>query len=230
MEQNGHQKGHHRSRQDHSKQRDCGHSLCYEEIRFEANCVMHVDKSDSEPCDYPCTLRNCATELHYFSECPIWTCSEKTTTQAPDPNSTTPQPSTTEPPKPTDAPVCASFVCISSVTFNCLIGLVGIVVVSICLRKRRANRSPPNTFNNQLYDAFEGFDTFVNQDPIVRFSSRRNASEQVPLLARTDPELSNERQSTTTSQAEYLHAASDDGATCSIIMRPSAPVYQETTF
>ena len=196
---------------------------------------MHVDKSDTEPCDYPCTLRNCATELHYFSQCPVWTCSEKTTTVAPDPNSTTttPDPSSTtsQPPKPNDAPICASFVCISSVTVNCLIFLVAAIVASVLLRKRFNRRNAATSFNNQLYDAFEGdSDSFVNQGPIVRFSTGRNISEQLPLLGRYEPSLSNERQSTLSHQAQSLHAASHDSATCSIIMKPSAPVYQETTF
>ena len=83
---------------------------------------------------------------------------------------------------------------------------------------------------NPLYDAFEGFDSFVNQGPIVRFSTNRNLNEHLPLLASQDTDAISERQRAFPNQAESLHAASTDSSTCSITMRPTAPVYQETTF
>ena len=155
--------------------RDCGATVCSLETRFLATCTLYVDEAPDLPCNYPCSLDHCTTEIHHYIQCPVWICVDKTTTSRPEPISTLP-------PHPHgSATECSSALCITSVTANVIMVLVFAALV-VFLKKRFSRPTQENSFENALYQD-PTFDLFANE-PIVRRSTSQasHVSENLPLL------------------------------------------------
>lgn len=157
-----------------SAEKDCGDRACTLEYRFASNCVIYVDEKE-EPCDYPCSLTNCVSEIHHYIICPIWSCSTKTTT--------TPAPSdmSTLKPLPTHGSTCSNDVCVPSLVFNALFGIMILSAIALFfVRRRRAL-----TQRQADYDGIEN-PLFAdrNRRPIIR------RSERLPLLPPRRPSTS----------------------------------------
>jgi len=137
------------------------------ENRLQSLCRLHVAVNDSVECDYPCSEKNCAVEVHHWVECPIWTCRDKTTT-----TSTRAPPSPT--PTPSAASQCSSALCIFSVVINILVFLVFTTWLSLYLHKRRSRSTiPVRSIENPCFDILE-----ASRSPIIR-----TRSERIPLLS-----------------------------------------------
>ena len=161
---------------------------------------------------------NCSEEIHYGTDCPTWLCFDKTTTAAPTTSSPSPTPTPSH-----DGSCLKSSLCITSITVNGLILLVGLICGSYFLKKRyftaTATASSGTSITNPI------FDDFVNYNPIIRASS-----ERLPLL----PLRSTESQRSTPSLNQALSQTSrpSTASTSSIALNPSAPdlAYVETNF
>ena len=208
----------HRARAATTAEKDCGTKICVEEIHYESVCVTYVDESDLVVCDFPCSKANCSEEIHYGTDCPTWLCFDKTTTAAPTTSSPSPTPTPSH-----DGSCLKSSLCITSITVNGLILLVGLICGSYFLKKRyftaTATASSGTSITNPI------FDDFVNYNPIIRASS-----ERLPLL----PLRSTESQRSTPSLNQALSQTSrpSTASTSSIALNPSAPdlTYVESNF
>lgn len=150
-----------------ASERDCGDRVCSLDYRYVANCVIYVDKTPLVPCDFPCSFQNCESELHHYMACPIWSCATKTT----------PSPSdmSTLSPLPTHPSLCSSEVCVPSIVFNVLFGLMILAAAAVVFfRRRRAlARADDDGIENLLFDD-------NRRDPIIR------RAERMPLLSDRD--------------------------------------------
>ena len=152
------------------------------EYRFSQNCVLYIDVSEEKTCQYPCSFLNCQSEVHRLVLCPVWTCTSKTTTQAPYPDISTLSPL---PPMPTAG--WSSSVCIPSFVFNGIFGIMFLALIMLLFFRRRRYQALANLTN--FYGEVNPL--FVeSQGPIIR------NVERIPLLSRR---ASN--QSTSASQA-----------------------------
>ena len=198
------------------QEKDCGSRTCTMEIHFEAVCITYVDESDFVSCDFPCSKAHCTEEIHYSVDCPTWLCTEKTTTtEAP-----TPAPLTT--PRPSHDNGCSSPACISSVTFNCLLILVVVALISLYLKLRQRLPSTSAT-EHGLSNPF--FDEFVNTTPIIR-----SHSERLPLLPLSTSE--NQRSGQQFIQGLSQASRRTTSPTRSVALNSSAPdlPYYESNF
>ena len=148
------------------------------EYRFTQNCVLYVDISEEKTCQYPCSFLNCQSEVHRLVLCPVWTCSSKTTTQAPDISTLSPLP-----PLPTVG--WSSSVCIPSLVFNGIFGVIFLALLMLIFFRRRRYQALANLTN--FYGEVNPL--FVeSQGPIIR------NVERIPLLARRASNQSNQPQ------------------------------------
>ena len=159
---------------------DCGDRVCEMEYRLLPNCILYTDISEEKHCQYPCSTTNCATQIHNFIMCPTWTCMSKTTT-TPSP------PLSTLTPWPTSSSNCSSTICVPSLVFNGLFGIIILLGIAVFVYfYRRSNQQSLSAFyhssTNPLFDAEAGIDYFENQRrPIIRNPSLR-ISERAPLI------------------------------------------------
>ena len=197
-----------------SEEKECGDRLCTMELRFAITCTIYVDVSDLVKCDYPCSFKGCTPEFHHSIECPYWTCSERTTTT---PSSTTP---TT--PTPSGNHDCSSPLCQASVGLNAVVLFIGLVVLSVFLKKKfRSRPTETRSLENPLFDES---DLFLNQEsrtPIIRSRSEPR-TERIPLLeqdhrAASIPFISESQRSTSNlnrvGSSSYAPANSGSGFT-----------------
>lgn len=186
---------------------DCGSKICQEEFRILPTCIIYVDKSEEEKCEYPCSEKNCQKEIHHLIECPVWICSDKTTT--------TPASTTTLGPDPYH-PQCSSPLCISSVSINGILILVAIIGLVLFLNKKYGRRTPNPPRNqhcveNPTFDP--NFDSFF---PSTSSRIIRSTAERLPLLgsertrtsASLDPSVSHHSTSATASRSTASPIAS----------------------
>ena len=162
---------------------DCGDRLCEVEYRLLPNCILYTDISEDKHCAYPCSTTNCVTELHHFMLCPTWICTPKSTTTASPPLSTLT-------PWPTSSSNCSGSICVPSLVFNGLFGIIILAGIALFLAYRRRNERLVAFYHsstNPLFDAEAGFDYFQNQRPIIRNSTARSSrsSERDPLISAT---------------------------------------------
>lgn len=156
---------------------DCGDKTCDVEYRLLPNCVIYVDNDEQNACQYPCSFLNCKTELHAFTVCPIWSCSEKSTT-------------TPSPPLPTLVPFPTSSSngsLTTSIVFNVLFGMIILALVGLYLLRRRQNQrlTAYISATNPLFES--GFDLFSNQRPIIRNSERDLLIPRSPPRRNSNP-------------------------------------------
>ena len=206
---------------------DCGDRLCDVDYRLLPTCILYVDMNEEKHCQYPCSTTNCATELHNFMLCPTWTCTSKTTT-------TPSTPLSTLSPWPTSSTNCSGSVCVPSLVFNGLFGilLLGLAALLWTCWKRNQRLSAFYNYHsstNPLFEAEAGFDYFENQRPIIR---ARRISERDPLI---EPSLSlTRRSSERDSLIDPLRASNprQEGLGASGIASPAVllPSIQETQF
>lgn len=163
---------------------DCGDKTCDVEYHLVANCLLYTDISEGRRCEYPCSTNNCRTEIHQFMLCPTWSCTSKTTTTTPSPTLSPTLPTLS--PWPTSSSNCSSTICVPSLVFNGLFGVILLALVALYVLYRRRNRRLTTFFNSQtnpLFEAEAGFDYFQNQRPIIRNQPRRtSSSEREPLI------------------------------------------------
>lgn len=149
-------------------EKNCGDRSCSMDYRFVSNCVTYIDSAEGLTCDYPCSFKNCVSELHHFVMCPVWSCTEKTTTTTPSPTDFP-----TLSPMPTHPSLCSSEVCLPSVIFNALFAITFIgLAFFVWIRRKRSNSL---AIANPLFDDAEF--GFGSERPIIR-----NAAERLPLL------------------------------------------------
>lgn len=160
---------------------DCFNKTC--ELTYEVvpNCYIYVQDEQDPSCQIPCNLNACTVELHHFILCPLWTCESKTstTTLAPLPPSSTPNPF---PPSPSH--MCSNPLCISSVTVNALI--IFAILIGVILYKVKQTRRARTAFNDNNESPTNDYD--LQHSPIVRarrefFGIGNNESQ--PLLTCT---------------------------------------------
>ena len=114
--------------------------------------------------------------------CPTWTCTSKTTTPSP--------PLSTLSPWPTSSSNCSGSVCVPSLVFNGLFGIILLSLVALLWTCWKRNQRLSAFYNyhsstNPLFEAEAGIDYFENQRrPIIR---NRRISEREPLI---EPSLS----------------------------------------
>ena len=206
-----------------SDEKDCGTKICELDERFVESCTIYVDESEGAACLYPCSLDHCTPEVHHWVTCPIWSCSDKTTT--------TLSPSTTTPPH-SNGHDCSSALCISSVSINVLLLVVGMAVLSFFLVRRYRNNQTSrqaHTLENPL------FDFFSNERPIIRARS-----ETLPLLSNPERGIrffnhgrrENERDAESALLETTFGATSTARSSHSSFLNPSAPdlAYVEMNF
>ena len=199
-----------KTRDQRDTDRDCGSTICQLEFRFLQTCTLYVDQSDTETCAYPCSLEHCLPEIHHFIQCPIWTCSEKSTTTA--------SPSPTSTASPHEPSQCSSPLCISGISFNVVLILV-LALALYFLKKYFFRQRQQNTFENSLYN--ETFDAFSNE-PILRRPASR-FSEHVPLLnVVAHGRRSSSERVLTSSPGATGNAGSLGSSTTSIPLTPTA--------
>lgn len=157
---------------------DCGDRICTMDYRFTQNCVLYVDISEEKTCQYPCSFLNCQSEVHRLVLCPVWACTSKTTTPAPDISTLSPLP-----PLPTVG--WSSSVCIPSLVFNGIFGTIFLALLMLLFLRRRRYQALANLTN--FYGEVNPL--FVeSQGPIIR------NVERIPLLARRASNQSNQPQ------------------------------------
>ena len=210
---------------------DCGDRFCDVEYHLKPTCVIYVDVSPDKPCQYPCSTTNCATELHNFMLCPTWSCTSKTTTT---PNPPGP-PLTTLSPLPT-ASSCSASVCVPSLVFNGIFGIMILAAVALFMLYRRRNQQRLSAFfhssTNPLFDAEAGVDFFQNQRPIIRQPSTSRASEREPIMRYPSSSRISEREplilpsGASNARPEQLSS----GRLASPAMLSLSPAVQETQF
>lgn len=147
--------------------RDCGDRQCSLDYRFVQNCVIYISENSDQRCNYPCSTDNCVTELHHFIMCPTWSCTAKTTT-----TTSTPAPDmSTLSPLPTHPSNCSNEVCVPSLVFNVLFGIMILAAIGLFLIRRR--RALAQAYDFGIENPF-----FTDrQGPIIRHS------ERLPLLS-----------------------------------------------
>ena len=160
---------------------DCGDRVCEVEYHLLPNCLLYTDISEDKHCAFPCSTSNCATELHHFMLCPVWSCTSKSTT-------TPSTPLSTLTPWPKSSSYCSASVCVPSLVFNGLFGIMIVAAVALFLIYRRRNQRLMAFYHsstNPLFEAEAGFDYFQNQRPIIRNSTSRSSrtSERDPLIS-----------------------------------------------
>lgn len=150
---------------------NCDDRTCEVEYRLLPNCVIYVDNDQDTTCQYPCSFLNCKTEMHPYTVCPIWTCSEKTTTTPSPPLSTL-----------VPFPSSSSSGLITSIILNVLFGIALLALVGLYLLHRRRNQRLTAFMHSATNPSFEsGFELFTNERPIIRNQERE------PLIPRTPP-------------------------------------------
>lgn len=156
--------------------KDCGTKVCDLHYRLVDVCVLYLDKTSELKCDFPCDTTNCITETHAMINCPVWSCTDKSTTLPPP--TTSPSGSGSD---------CSGSLCIASVSLNVIIFLVILVALLLFVSKKIRNRSNTES-SEQRVPSFEnplsGFDYFVYQGP--------SQAENVPLL----PVVQSQREAT----------------------------------
>ena len=162
---------------------DCGDRVCQVEYHLLPNCILYTDISEDKHCAYPCSTSNCVTELHHFMLCPTWMCTSKSTT-------TVSPPLSTLTPWPTSSSNCSGSICVPSLVFNGLFGIMILAAIALFVAYRRRNERLMAFFHsstNPMFDAEAGFDYFQNQRPIIRNSTARSSrsSERDPLISAT---------------------------------------------
>ena len=152
-------------------------------------CTFYVDQSSDDLCNYPCSLDHCIAETHYWVDCPVWTCSDKSSTLSPIPPTTAPSNDSSS--------LCTTWLCIFSVSLNVMIFLVVFSLISLFLiRRRRRTHTSQNSIENPI------FDFFSNERPIIR-----SHSESFPLLATAERSVRFLNQSETQRSEAFLSPA-----------------------
>ena len=199
---------------------DCGDRVCEVEYHLLPNCILYTDLSEDKHCQFPCSTANCATELHNFMMCPIWSCSSKATT-TPNP------PLSTLSPWPTSSSNCSSTICVPSLVVNGLFGIIilGFVALFIIYRRRNQRLSAfYHSETNPLFEAEAGLDYFQNQRPIIRTRTASIRTGRASLRSsERDPLISS---NTSTAQREE----SNPSPPAAILALTPIPMMQETQF
>ena len=187
---------------------DCLDRTCEVEYRLLPQCVLYVN-NDQGSCQYPCSFLNCKTESHQYIVCPIWSCSEKTTTSP-------------TPPLPTlvPFPTSSSSGLTTSIVFNVLFGIIILALVGLYLLRRRQNQrlTAYISATNPLFES--GYDLFNNQGPIIR-----NA-ERAPLIPRSPPRRNSNPAPQAACQLPNFYA----GPEAAVLPVPVSSNVQETAF
>lgn len=185
--------------------RDCGDRVCSLDYRYVANCVTYVAKDPKLPCDFPCSFENCETELHHFVACPVWSCTSKTTVSPSDMSTLSPLPTHTN---------CSSDVCVPSIVFNVLFGIVILVGLGLFLIRRKRALARSAGIENPLFDEDR------RTAPIIR------RSERMPLLGGSNHGRSNPEQGSNRGPSIPNFLTNPVGS----ILPPRNPAVQETAF
>lgn len=138
---------------------DCGNSVCDENVVFKEVCEIYTGAH----CNVPCDLSNCTIEIEENTLCPVWVCTDKTTTSSPW--------TTLTPAKSSD--FCSSSpTCITSLTFNGLLILFAVFGLIVFIYKKRQ------------FSRFQPFNDLESQESSQNESRNepQNESQHEPLI------------------------------------------------